>query len=334
VQDEGEPSRAGGLLVGVRRHEQIAREPDPEPRQNLGGERHAGDAALHVAGPAPVELAVTYLRLERVARPLLEWLVRHGVDVTVEDEASSAALAGEARDELGAAVEPHPGWVQRLAVEIGRVGLEELGLGSRRLQPSGEMLLQGALLSGRIGRVPRGGVEADQPRGQFDELALAASDLGDDLLLERGERHAGNLSAGRRRPSVDEPPVRRTNGERVAHEAAELGQVEELRELRGIGLRIDSHVEVDRGGGETETAVGIATCHEAAYACAAVDPRLAGVEPEALQRAASDRGKEKVLRLPLRRKLDRRLSLRVHETLLVERDPVLELLVPRHAGAP
>ena len=91
----------------------------------------------------------------------------------------------------GRALEPHAGRVQRLAVEIGPVGLEELDLGARRTKPPGEVLLERRAparggSSGRSG----GRVEADQRGGERDELALAGRDLGDDLLFQLAQGHA------------------------------------------------------------------------------------------------------------------------------------------------
>src|SRR3954471_22885898 len=99
--DDGGAPRARGLLVRVGGDDEVAGEVDAERREDFRGNDHRGDAALHVAGPAPVQRAVTQLRVERIARPALLWLGRDDVDVAVEEKRAAVALAAEPRDELG-----------------------------------------------------------------------------------------------------------------------------------------------------------------------------------------------------------------------------------------
>ena len=96
---------AGRLLVGDGVDDQVARQADVEAGEHLGREHHRGDAALHVAGAAAVELAVADDGRVRVVRPARLGLARDDVDVAVQQEAATAAGAGEARDQLRPAVE-------------------------------------------------------------------------------------------------------------------------------------------------------------------------------------------------------------------------------------
>ena len=58
--DERHAPRSGRLLVGVRRDDEVAREPDRG--EGLRGDDHRRDAALHVAGAPPVQQPVAHLR--------------------------------------------------------------------------------------------------------------------------------------------------------------------------------------------------------------------------------------------------------------------------------
>ena len=89
--DDRRAACAGRLLVRVRRDDQVAGEADTFRGEHLGGEHHRRDPALHVAGAAAVELPVSHLRGERLARPALARLDRDDVDVAVEDERAAAA---------------------------------------------------------------------------------------------------------------------------------------------------------------------------------------------------------------------------------------------------
>ncbi len=169
---------------------EVAGERDLQLGERLRGDHHRGDPALHVAGAAAVDVPVSDLGLERVARPLVDRLGRDRVDVAVEEQAPPGSSAGEASDELGPALEAHPRRVERLALELRRVGLEELDLCAGAAQPLPEMLLQAALLAGRIVGRPGRRVEADQRGGELDELALAGRDRGDDLLFQLAQGHA------------------------------------------------------------------------------------------------------------------------------------------------
>ena len=70
------------------------------------------------------------------------------------------------------------------AVERARLGLEQLDLGARRLEPRRQMLLQRGLLARRLAGLAAGrGLEPDQLAGELDELVGAIGDRGDDPVL-------------------------------------------------------------------------------------------------------------------------------------------------------
>ena len=166
-------ARTRRLLVGVRRHEQVAGELDTAACERLGCERHRSDAALHVARAAPAEVAVSDLGLERVARPALDRLHGDSVDVTVEEEGPTAACAFEAGDELGTSLEAEAWGHERLPRHLLGRGLPEIDLRPGGAQPTGQVLLQRRLLSRRIFRVARGRVEANEVGGELHELVRA-----------------------------------------------------------------------------------------------------------------------------------------------------------------
>ena len=62
VRGAGVGAGAARLLVGVGAEDDVAGEVRAQPRDRLEREQHAGDAALHVAAAAAVELAVADLR--------------------------------------------------------------------------------------------------------------------------------------------------------------------------------------------------------------------------------------------------------------------------------
>ena len=336
VQDESEAAGARRFLVGVGRDEQIAREPNPEPGQHFGREDHAGDTALHVARSATVQLAVADLGLQRVARPLVERLVGDRVDVAVEEQALAAAGTRETGDELRASLEPHAGRIQRLAGEIGAVRLEELDVGTRRTKPPGKVILERLLLARRVFGDSGGRVEADQRGGEGDELVLAARYLGDDLLLGLGKCHGPNLSLSRYGPAVDPPRVGGVDRQRVADEAPRFSALEERGELIDGRLRIDPDVEVDLRLDERVEPVRVTARDGPVHGGPPGDLRPARVVPEALQRAASDRDEEQVLRGPRGRKLDRCVAFRVDDAVLLDGGNTFEPLGPHpvHGAAP
>jgi hypothetical protein len=121
-----------------------------------------GVAALHVARPAAVELAVVHLAGERIAAPR-SGAERHHVDVAGEAEGRLAGGAGGARDEAGPARR-----------EVVRGDGEARGLEQAR-----QVLGARALVAGRVD-----GVEADQVTRQLDGVH-GASSISVDGLDER-----------------------------------------------------------------------------------------------------------------------------------------------------
>ena len=154
-----------------------------EARERLGGQHHGRHAALHVARAAAVEHPVAHDRRVRVVRPALLRLARDDVDVAVEQQAATAAGAGEAREQLRPAVEVELERHLAPAHVLGRAAPRvDRRAGGR--QPLGEMRLQRGLVARRVARVARRRVEADQRGGQLDELVAALGDRLDDALLE------------------------------------------------------------------------------------------------------------------------------------------------------
>src|SRR5689334_6687508 len=68
-------------------------------REQGGGEQRAGDATLHVADAAAVELAVLQHATERRHRPRKVLEDREGVEMTVEDQPPPRAAALQPADQ-------------------------------------------------------------------------------------------------------------------------------------------------------------------------------------------------------------------------------------------
>jgi len=154
-------------------------------RQELGREHHAGDAALHVARPSPVDAAVGDDRGERIVRPALDRARRDDVDVAVQEQRPAAAASREPRGELGPplereAVRDHP-----VARDELRLGLEDGNLRSNCAEPVAEVGLERRLLAGRVAVRMRRRVEGDQSPQQLDELVLGGGDRVADAALLR-----------------------------------------------------------------------------------------------------------------------------------------------------
>ena len=168
----------------------------PSSASVAGGDDHARDAALHVAGAAAVEPAVAHHGGERVGlRPVGARLDVDDVDVAVEQQRAPAAAAAEARDELRAAVEREPVGHHRVRPQRGGVGLVQLDLGAVRAQQRGDVLLQRALLARGRARGVRHGVEGHELARQRDERVAARRDGVDDALLVGRELHEADTVA-------------------------------------------------------------------------------------------------------------------------------------------
>ena len=113
--------------------------------------------------------------------------------MAVQEKRLAAAGAGEPRDELGPSLEAHSGHVQRLALELRSVELDELGLGARSGEPVCEVGLELLLLPRRVVRLPRGRVEADQVGREPDELVASTLDLLADPLFEISQWHGREI---------------------------------------------------------------------------------------------------------------------------------------------
>ena len=183
------PPGARRLLLRDRVHDQVALEADAEPGEHLGGERHARDAALHVARPAAVHATVRDDGRERVVRPALARLDRDDVDVAVEQQRTPSTGAREARSQLRTALEGEAVGHHRMAGERRDVGLPDAHVGARALEALCEVALQRELLAGRVARLVRRRVEADQRAQQLDEVVPATLDLVAHRLLGGRQRH-------------------------------------------------------------------------------------------------------------------------------------------------
>ena len=160
-------------------------QPHPEPVQHLGREHHAGHAALHVAGAAPVQVAVAHLGPVRVARPAVARLRRDDVDVAVQEQAAAAARPGEPGGQLRAPVEAESRRHLARAGDVGGGRLPDVHGGAGRGQALPEIGLQVGLLAGRVARRAGGRVEPDQPRRQLDQLFPTGGDRIQDACLQR-----------------------------------------------------------------------------------------------------------------------------------------------------
>ncbi len=152
VLHAGDAARAGRLLVGVRADDEVAAQPHAEPRQRLGGEHHAADAALHVARAAAVEVAVADLGAPRIARPAVDRRGRDDVDVAVQHQRPAAAGAGERRGELRPAGELEAGVDLARAGDVGRLRLPDVDGRAARGEAVAEVALQVGLLARRVAR--------------------------------------------------------------------------------------------------------------------------------------------------------------------------------------
>ncbi len=184
-----EASGSGRLLVRDGVDDEIAAQVDTERGEHLGRQRHAGDAALHVACSAAVDAPVLDDRGERVVRPALARLDRDDVDVAVQEERPAAAGAREARDELRATREREPLRDHRMRRERRDVRFPGLHGRAGLLEPRGEVALQCRLVARARAGLAHGRVEPDQRAQQLDELVLAPGDLVAHRLLGVRQRH-------------------------------------------------------------------------------------------------------------------------------------------------
>ena len=324
VRHAGDPAGAGRLLVGDRVHEQVARQADAERGERLGCQHHRCDAALHVAGAAAVELSVAHHRGVRIARPALLGLARDDVDVAVEQQAAPAARACEARQQLRAPVEVEvEGHLP--AEDVLGPGLPDLDCGTRRRQALRQVGLQRGLVARRIARVARRRVEADESRGELDELVAARGDrLGDALLgvvhplhssagagLRRHSRSctstrkaaplpSGSLSASsHRRSAAWRGRAALSSRGAVRQQPLRLGRVERRAQALGLsGAAQRAEVDVDRDVLRARGGQGIASGHAAEVGAQAGDGALVaagaglavveGDERAALERTGQD----------------------------------------------
>jgi hypothetical protein len=90
---------------------------------------------------------------------------------------------------LGPALEAEAVRKKRVAGEVCGIGLPDLHFRSRGPKTGTEVLLEGNLLARRVLHLAGGGVEADQLRGERDEILATACDHIDDPLFSIVQGH-------------------------------------------------------------------------------------------------------------------------------------------------
>jgi hypothetical protein len=197
VLDAGEAAGPRRLLVGVRAVDDVAEQADTGPVQRLQGEQQRSEAALHVVDPAAPQGAAPFDDGERVALPVLARLRGDGVDVTVQQQRATPALAGQTRGELRAALEVEVVGHESIA-RAGRRRLPDVDLGADGAQAGGQGLLQARFLARRVADLAGGRVEGDELADQLDELVAPVAHQPDDPLLDCAQRlgHGRDLLCG------------------------------------------------------------------------------------------------------------------------------------------
>ena len=140
--------------------------------EGFGGDDRGGEAALHVAGAAAVDLAVAQLAAERIGGPAGADLDHVVVRVEVDGVAGRRALA--AGDEVPA---------RMLVAVAGRaLGAEQLDGEAARRQAVADVLAdREVVVAGRVDRR-----DADEVLGQRDEVVAAVGDGGAEFFAEVG----------------------------------------------------------------------------------------------------------------------------------------------------
>ena len=163
----------------------VAGEPDAEPRERLGREHHAADAALHVARAAAVEVAVADLGAHGSLVQRSTGSGGDDVDVPVQQQRAAAAGAGErSRRAAAGPANSSPGSTWREPATSARRGSQ-----MSTAAPAPRAGRRGSA----AGRPPRGpGRRWSAPwcrtrpgRRQLDELVAAGGNLVEDALLQR-----------------------------------------------------------------------------------------------------------------------------------------------------
>ena len=139
--------------------------------------------------PRPKSIPSRTSARKRVACPAVPGLGGDGVDVPVQEQASALSGPFEPGDELGPALEAEAFRKKRVAGEVCGIGLPDLHFRSCRPKPRTEVLLEGNLLARRVLHLPGGGVEADQLRGERDEIVATACERIDDPLFSIAQGH-------------------------------------------------------------------------------------------------------------------------------------------------
>jgi hypothetical protein len=132
--------------------------------------------------------------------------------VPVEQQRLPAAVAAQPRRQLRAAREADALHRQRMARDVGGVGLPEVDLGAVRAEALGEQGLERGLVARRIvGPRPARGVERDQPAGERDQVVALRGHAADQGLLVAVQRGRVQRANGHRREAYRRP-ARPLNG--------------------------------------------------------------------------------------------------------------------------
>jgi hypothetical protein len=205
VGDRRKAAGAGRLLVGHGAHGEVAAQ-HAEPGDRLGGDHHGGDAALHVAGAAPVHPAVAEGRAVGRGRPAAARLDVDHVDVAVQDQVPPVPLPGEPGRQLRSALEADRLRHHRRSTGVAGRRLPEVYLRSRSRQPGCQQLLQKPLLAGRVRRpCPGRRVERYQRLEQLEQLAGPPVDVLTDRSLVVPDDH-------RAKHDTPPPPAAQSTG--------------------------------------------------------------------------------------------------------------------------
>ena len=152
----GDAAEAAGLLVDRARNLDGAGKVGEDLHEGFGRDDRGGQAALHVAGAAAIDLAVLDDAGKGIDAPAFAGLDH--IDMRVEMDAGAGRAAVEAGDDIDA----------RIAVGVaGRAfGADEFGLETTLLQPRADIF--GAWPIGFARRID--GRKADQVGGQRDQV--------------------------------------------------------------------------------------------------------------------------------------------------------------------
>ena len=170
LQQVAGAERAHILLVAREREHDLARPGVAMLGQQCRGEQRAGQAALHVADAAAVELAVLEHAAQRRHGPGEVFADREGVEMAVEDQPPAGPLAFDAADQAH-----HP------RRRLDALDLDAGDLAQQRFGDRGDVVR----VARRVGRGHR-----HQPLGVGDQALAGGVDAAGELVAQgEGGRH-------------------------------------------------------------------------------------------------------------------------------------------------